>query len=114
MSDEAHRHSERGARFVCWLVLSLTAAATAVCVALFGPRWGVPKLPGDGSLLILAAVGIALLSVPALLLLVPARRTVRVAAPALWRSTRISAAALSGYVLFVAYTLCGLGQSTDL
>ena len=111
---EADHHPDRGALVTCWLVLSLTAAATVVCIFVWDPWVGLPKFPGDGSLLIIAGIGIAGLSVLALLLLVPARKTAPLAAPKLWLFTRISATALSGYVLYVAYMLYALSQATDL
>ena len=99
---EAVQRPDRGALVVCWLVLSLTAAAAVVCLFLWGPWLGLPKVAGDGSLLIIAGIGIAGLSVFALLLLIPARRTAPLMAPKLWLSTRISAAALTAYILYIA------------
>jgi hypothetical protein len=105
---------DRGPLVACWLVLFLTGAATSVCILLWGPAVGVPKAPGDGSLLILSGITVASISPFALLLLVPARKTAPSAAPGLWLYTRIAAVLLSAYILWVGYLLFGLSQATDL
>ena len=104
----------RGPLVACWLVLLLTGVAAVVCLVLWGLAVDFPGPPGDGSLLILSGITLASISPFALLLLVPARKTVPFAAPSLWLYTRIAAVLLSVYILWVGYLLFGLSQATDL
>ena len=110
----ANPRPDRGPLVACWLVLFLAGAAATVCVLLWGPAVGVPKAPGDGSLLILSGIAVASVSPFALLLLVPARKTAPSTAPTLWLYTRIAAVPLVAYVLWVAFLLFDLSQATDL
>jgi hypothetical protein len=104
----------RGPLVACWLVLFLTGAAAAICLLIWGPAAGLPKAPGDGSLLIMCGVAVGGVSPFALLLLFPARKVVPSIAPRLWLYTRISAFALAAYIAWVGYLLVELSQATDL
>ncbi len=104
----------RGARVVCWCLIGLATSAGTVCALLWGPTVGLPKIPGDGSLLLLAGIGIALVSIPVLLLLAPALRTVRPTAPRLWAVTLPSGLFLLAYAIFVLFQLYALSRATDL